>query len=64
MIDGVNKLRIVDASAFDSVPGTLERGRRSTSNVVREGCSAARRTSIGPETDERAAVEPVDGSLS
>jgi hypothetical protein len=49
----------VDARALDSVPGTLESGRRKTSNVAWDGCSAARRTSIGPETDERATVEPV-----
>jgi len=57
-MDGARIERIVEDSNLDSVPGTLERGRMSTSNVERDGCSAARRTSIGPDTEAIALVFP------
>lgn len=52
--EGVSRLRMVDARAFDSVPGSVDSGRRLTSRVAREGLSRAKRTSIGPERDARA----------
>lgn len=56
--DGAMADRIVAAWDLDSVEGTLERGRTDTSNVAWDASSAARRTSMGPETDARAAVSP------
>ena len=50
---------MVEPSALDSVPGTLERGQ-GTSNVACDRSSATRRTLIGPEIEDRAAVEPVN----
>jgi len=50
------------ASALDSVPGNDDSGRTLTSTVAFDGCSAAKRTSMGPETDARDCVSPVDTS--
>lgn len=55
---GVSMLRSVVARDFDSVPGVDESGRTVTSKVALEGFSLARRTSIGPEMEARAWVEP------
>jgi hypothetical protein len=59
MSEGTRRERKVDERDFDSVPGTFERGRRTTSKAKREGCSAAKRTSIGPDIEARAFVSPV-----
>ena len=56
--EGVRAARIEEESDFDSVPGTLVSGRTVTSNVAREACSAAKRTSMGPDTEARAFVCP------
>jgi|SRR5229473_3219049 len=51
-----------EASALDSVPGSDDSGRTLTSTVALEGCSAAKRTSMGPEMDARDCVSPVDSN--
>ena len=56
MIEGDIRERIVYDSDLASVPGTLDSGRTETSNVARDGFSAASRTSIGPDIDARALV--------
>jgi len=56
--EGSRLARMVAARHFESVAGTLVRGRRITSNVAFEGNSDASLTSIGPEMDARAAVSP------
>ena len=58
--EGVSSVRNEVDSDFDSVPGTLDNGRSKTSNVAFDGCSALRRTSIGPDTDARALHSPND----
>ena len=58
MIEGDRRERIVYDSDLASVPGTLVSGRTETSNVARDGFSAASRTSIGPDIDARALVSP------
>jgi hypothetical protein len=47
-------------SALDSVPGSDDSGRTLTSTVALDGCSAAKRTSMGPETEARDCVSPLD----
>lgn len=47
-----------EARDLDSVEGREESGRRWTSKVDFEGCSEARRTSMGPETEARDLVGP------
>lgn len=47
-----------EARDLDSTEGREESGRRWTSKVDFEGCSEARRTSMGPETEARAFVGP------
>ena len=49
-----------DARALDSVPGSDDSGRTLTSTVALDGCSATKRTSMGPETEARDCVSPVD----
>lgn len=51
--------RIVAARDFNSVAGMLESGLTFTSNVAFDAFSAARRTSIGPDSEARAPVSPV-----
>ena len=46
------------ARPLDSVPGSDDNGLTLTSKVALDGCSAARRTSIGPEIEARAFVSP------
>ena len=58
MIEGDRRERIVYDSDLASVPGTLDSGRTETSNVARDGFSAASRTLIGPDIDARALVSP------
>lgn len=48
------------ASALDSVPGSDDSGRTLTSTVALDGCSATKRTSMGPEIEARDCVLPVD----
>ena len=48
------------ASALDSVPGSDDSGRTLTSTVALDGCSATKRTSMGPEIEARDCVSPVD----
>lgn len=48
-----------EARDLDSVEGRAESGRRWTSKVDFDGCSEARRTSMGPETEARDFVGPV-----
>jgi hypothetical protein len=57
--EGSRLERIVVARDFDSVAGMLESGRTFTSNVAFDAFSAARRTSIGPDSEARAPVSPV-----
>lgn len=47
------------ASALDSVPGSDDSGRTLTSTVALDGCSATKRTSMGPEIEARDCVSPV-----
>lgn len=56
--DGISAARMVAAKDLLWVAGTFDRGRSRTSNVESDGFSAASLTSIGPETDARAAVSP------
>ena len=57
--EGSRLERIVAAKDFDSVAGMLESGLTFTSNVAFDAFSAARRTSIGPDSEARAPVSPV-----
>jgi hypothetical protein len=57
--EGVRIARMVDDRDLASVPGMPTNGLTVTSKVAREACSAANRTSIGPETEARALVCPV-----
>jgi hypothetical protein len=57
-MEGERRPRKDAASALDSVPGSDDSGRTLTSNVALDGCSAAKRTSIGPETEARHCVSP------
>src|SRR5882757_1703457 len=59
-IEGERSPRRETASALDSVPGSDDSGRTLTSKVALDGCSAAKRTSIGPETEARDCVSPFD----
>ena len=57
--EGSRLERIVAARDFDSVAGMLESGLTFTSNVALYAFSAARRTSIGPDSEERTPISPV-----
>ena len=57
--EGSRLERIVAAKDFDSVAGILESGLTFTSNVAFDAFSAARRTSIGPDSEASAPVSPV-----
>jgi len=49
---------MVEERDFASVPVRPAIGLTVTSKVARDACSAAKRTSIGPETEARALVAP------
>jgi hypothetical protein len=49
---------MVEERDFASVPERPAIGLTVTSKVARDACSAAKRTSIGPETEARAFVAP------
>lgn len=58
MMDGASRPLNDAARALDSVPGSDDSGLTLTSMVALDGCSAASRTSIGPETEARASISP------
>ena len=58
MIAGASRPRKEAARALDSVPGSDVSGLTLTSSVALDGCSAASRTSIGPETEARPSISP------
>jgi hypothetical protein len=59
MMEGERSPRKHAASALDSVPGRDDSGRTLTSKVALDDCSAAKRTSIGPDTEARDCVSPL-----
>ena len=57
-MEGVRMDRMVEERDFASVPDRPDNGRTITSNVARDACSTAKRTSTGPETEARTLVSP------
>src|ERR1700761_1277592 len=59
MMAGASRPRKDAARALDSVPGSEDSGLTWTSSVALDGCSAASRTSMGPDTEASASISPL-----